>query len=90
MRLITHLLPVILLLAAEGSIGAEVPDPKAGTEPQAESGTDNTPTPEPAPPQASPPEANNLRERALGEAFRTFRPSEEISADNAVPFPVDI
>ncbi len=32
----------------------------------------------------------NLRVRDLGEAFRTFQPSEAISADNAVPFPVDI
>jgi len=36
------------------------------------------------------PQAENLKNRALGAAFRQFRPSEEISADNAVPFPVDI
>ncbi len=36
------------------------------------------------------PQADNLRNRDLGEAFRNFRPSEEISADNAVSFPVDI
>ena len=36
------------------------------------------------------PQADNLKNRNLGAAFRTFRPSEEISADNAVPFPVDI
>lgn len=36
------------------------------------------------------PEADNLKNRDLGAAFRSFRPSEEISADNAVPFPVDI
>ena len=36
------------------------------------------------------PEAANLRNKNLGEAFKSFRPSEEISADNAVPFPVDI
>lgn len=36
------------------------------------------------------PDADNLRNRDLGEAFRNFRPSEEISADNAVSFPVDI
>ena len=34
--------------------------------------------------------SDNLKTRDLGEAFRNFRPSEEISADNAVPFPVDI
>ncbi len=32
----------------------------------------------------------NLKNRELGDAFRSFQPSEEISADNAVPFPVDI
>lgn len=44
------------------------------------------------PDQASPdaPTGEQLRSRELGEAFRIFRPSEEISADNAVPFPVDI
>ena len=36
------------------------------------------------------PQGDNLKNRNLGAAFKTFRPSEEISADNAVPFPVDI
>tara|TARA_E500000331_G_scaffold298311_2_gene298060 strand:- start:4609 stop:4893 length:285 start_codon:yes stop_codon:yes gene_type:complete len=36
------------------------------------------------------PEADRLKERDLGDAFRRFVPSEAISADNAVPFPVDI
>ncbi|MFT7218894.1 MAG: hypothetical protein ACI8Z1_000507 [Candidatus Azotimanducaceae bacterium] len=27
---------------------------------------------------------------SIGDAFKNFRPSEEISADNPVPFPVDI
>lgn len=36
------------------------------------------------------PEADNLRNRGLGDAFKNFQPSEEISADNAVTFPVDI
>lgn len=40
--------------------------------------------------EGSPPQAENLKNRKLGTAFRRFRPSEEISADNAVPFPVDI
>ncbi len=34
--------------------------------------------------------SESLKNRALGDAFRSFEPSEEISADNAVPFPVDI
>ena len=36
------------------------------------------------------PNEQALKQRTLGEAFRSFQPSEEISADNAVPFPVDI
>ena len=36
------------------------------------------------------PAPEQLRNRELGEAFRNFRPSEEITADNAVSFPIDI
>ncbi len=36
------------------------------------------------------PKANELRTRDLGDAFKIFKPSEAISADNAVPFPIDI
>ena len=36
------------------------------------------------------PEADRLKQRELGDAFRRFVPSEAISSDNAVPFPVDI
>jgi|TARA_B110000240_G_C13333562_1_gene382357 hypothetical protein len=36
------------------------------------------------------PEADRLKQRELGDAFRRFVPSETISSDNAVPFPVDI
>ncbi len=39
---------------------------------------------------AKTPRGENLKNRDLGAAFRTFRPSEEISADNAVAYPVDI
>ena len=39
---------------------------------------------------AETPQAENLKNRNLGAAFRSFSPSEEISADNAVPYPVDI
>lgn len=34
--------------------------------------------------------AGALRDRNLSDAFKNFQPSEEISADNAVSFPVDI
>ena len=40
--------------------------------------------------KTGPPQAENLKNRELGAAFRRFRPSEAISTDNAVPFPVDI
>ena len=36
------------------------------------------------------PAPEQLRNRELGDAFRNFRPSEEITADNAVSFPIDI
>ena len=36
------------------------------------------------------PEGGTLRTRDIGDAFKNFKPSEEISADNAVTFPVDI
>jgi len=48
------------------------------------------PTTETASEEAPAPQAGNLRNRELGDAFRNFQPSEEISADNAVSFPVDI
>jgi len=35
-------------------------------------------------------DSKNLKSGVLGSSFEKFRPSEEISADNAVPFPVDI
>ncbi len=41
-------------------------------------------------PTVEEPAAQQLTGRELGESFRNFRPSEEISADNAVPFPIDI
>lgn len=39
---------------------------------------------------ASDNKGNKERLRQLSEAFKDFKPSEEISADNAVPFPADI
>ena len=40
--------------------------------------------------QPETPASENLRNREIGDAFSNFRPSEEITADNAVGFPVDI
>jgi len=36
------------------------------------------------------PSGSGLRQKKLSNAFEQFIPSEQISADNAVPFPVDI
>jgi hypothetical protein len=51
---------------------------------------DNQDQVEPAKVEVELPDANELRKRNLGEAFKIFKPSEAISADNAVPFPIDI
>lgn len=45
---------------------------------------------EPAKAENELPDAGELRKRNLGDAFKIFKPSEAISADNAVPFPIDI
>lgn len=39
-------------------------------------------------PQLKP--TGDIKKRKLSTAFEQFQPSESISADNAVPFPVDI
>ena len=51
---------------------------------QMEQPQSNAKTPPPAP------NAAQLKTRGLGAAFEKFNPSEAISADNAVPFPIDI
>ena len=73
------LLLTLALFAAPPIWSAEAPEAESITKEDAATGTVD-----PAP------EADNLRSPDLGEAFSNFRPSEEISADNAVPFPVDI
>ncbi|MDA0978613.1 MAG: hypothetical protein O3B72_08650 [Proteobacteria bacterium] len=76
-----------------------------GAEGQGASGNDSS-EPETSVPEAAPssPESaeaetqsgaatgslRSLRSKEISEAFRDFQPSEEISADNAVKFPVDI
>ena len=39
---------------------------------------------------AQEPDSSRLKRRELGTSLDRFIPSEEISTDNAVPFPVDI
>jgi len=67
--------------AAEDTPGAAASEP-AAADAAAEDADEESP--------AAAPSAETLKERKLGDAFRRFQPSEEISADNAVPFPVDI
>ena len=57
------------------------PSPPSAQMEQPQSGAK---TPPPAP------NAAQLKSRGLGAAFEKFNPSEAISADNAVPFPIDI
>ena len=73
--LLLVLLSLILPPAAE-----EAPDRQEDEQKTETSASEETPAPQ----------AGNLRNRELGDAFRNFQPSEEISADNAVSFPVDI
>ncbi len=91
--LMTLLLAGFSLQAAESEPSAG-PEPSAGSEPSASTGEDQNTKPDTTTTEqratTEPPQAENLRNRELGAAFRQFRPSEEISADNAVPFPVDI
>ena len=68
------LILLMLPLTLEAQEAAVEPE-QSGPEPQAEL---EVPAPE------------QLRNSELGDAFRNFRPSEEITADNAVGFPVDI
>ena len=82
---LTGLLIWTVYTTATAQENPEVPETSSETQPETspEAAQDETATrPEP--------EAENLRRGELSEAFRNFQPSEEISADNAVPFPVDI
>ena len=72
--------------------------PFAGEEAPASGANASKPPPVEAPGVQSPPgtpmeagaDPDNLKQQSPSDAFRDFRPSEEISADNAVAFPVDI
>ena len=73
--------------AAASAERVEAGTEQPGTEPADEDRTSDAPVETAG---GSLPEASQLRQRELGDAFRNFKPSEEISADNAVSFPVDI
>ncbi len=64
---------------APATAGDPSPPPAQMEQPQSDAKT-----PRPAP------NAAQLKTRGLGAAFEKFNPSEAISADNAVPFPIDI
>lgn len=68
-----------------------------GSEPSTEvsaAATDNQDASSEAMADAAPPQDTldgaGLKEKKLGDIFEQFVPTETISADNAVPFPVDI
>ena len=73
---------------AQGPTAASTPatagDPSPPPSAQMEQPQTDAKTPPPAP------DAAQLKTRGLGAAFEKFNPSEAISADNAVPFPIDI
>jgi hypothetical protein len=60
----------------------QTPDPVKKPEPQSIQKTEAIPTDTLG--------GTGLKSRKLSEVFEQFVPSESISADNAVPFPVDI
>lgn len=84
-------LPALLLLLSTSLAALAADEPDDDTVKQTD--TQETPdtTPENKKKSSEPvPEADRLKQRELGDAFRRFVPSEAISSDNAVPFPVDI
>ncbi len=91
--LLLLLLPVLFLVSP--GYGAEQEEASNPDKTKAETGL-NEPTRQAAEAnnetslQKQSPDENKLRERKLSDAFKKFVPSESISADNAVPFPVDI
>ena len=82
--------------AASGALLTEPSATQATDRLNPESNADVQASPEDAPNnmqsevQAPAPQAERLRSRSLGLGFEKFNPSEAISADNAVPFPIDI
>ena len=92
--LLCTLLPLSSLIVEAAQQGTEqgptaTPAPATASDPsppsaQMEQPQSDAKTPPPAP------NATQLKTRGLGAAFEKFNPSEAISADNAVPFPIDI
>lgn len=86
-----QLLPFVILMLSvslqTGSLQAqEAVEPSGDSREQAEQATDSQTEDE----AGEQPDPESLRNREISEAFERFKPSEEISADNAVPFPTDI
>ena len=75
--------------AEEVAKASEAPSEQAVQETEAQG--QSTETNPPAAPVAQDTRSGaGLKERTLSEVFEQFVPSETISADNAVPFPIDI
>ena len=83
-NLIRQSLTLLLLITmACGALCAAAPE-----EEEQDSAADETVEEVEESPQV--PDSSRLKRRELGTSLDRFIPSEEISTDNAVPFPVDI
>ena len=81
-RRLTSLLLLFLLIGSGSLLADEVLVDEPVPEEQ--------PTDEPEAEEEEQPEIESFRIRDADNSFKKFTPSEEISADNAVTFPVDI
>ena len=75
-------------VAVQAAIVENLPESKPADE-AAEGGVKATLS-KPESPEEPTPELNRSTRRGISSAIGSFIPTEEISADNAVPFPVDI
>jgi hypothetical protein len=80
---------LLLISTIPATFAAEEPAENAETQTETKEKSD-TASKDKKKSSAPVPEADRLKQRELGDAFRRFVPSEAISSDNAVPFPVDI
>ncbi|MDA0789200.1 MAG: hypothetical protein O2780_07055 [Proteobacteria bacterium] len=90
-RLLLILMTIAVVQQPASAATEGVDETKTADDGQIEAATDEPDQKSrPAPTEVASPETDRLRNRDLGKAIEQFTPSEAISADNAVPFPVDI
>ena len=95
MRRLAWLLAVAACLWAGAALAAESSEEgqaarEAAPESSSSEGDNASDTDSKAPAASASEHKGQERLRQLSEAFKDFKPSEAISADNAVPFPADI